>query len=182
MKFRFAVMISLAVSLVSLAALPVRAQVGTVPVHVFGSASCHLCEEATAYLRAVAERENAVVFWHVAKDNRRETDLMFAVAKELVVDVDGYPFIVVGRRAHVGWRGSTTGLIVTRELAQVRVAGEEDVVTRLENQLTEATESEPPRSSAWLVSLIAAGLLSLVVAVVAALVIAIVITRKRSAL
>jgi len=121
-----------------------HAQTSGIAIHIFGSSKCHLCGEASAYLRAVAEREGAAVLWHDSDESPREARLMRAVAAELKVTVDGYPFIVVGRRAHLGWKGATTGLIVTNELAQVRAAGDEDVVARLDATLPAVPDIQTP--------------------------------------
>jgi hypothetical protein len=161
---------SLLVVAVLMATVPsqAQAQAAGIAIHVFGSSKCQLCGEAAAYLRTVAEREGAVVYWHDSDESPREATLMRAVAKDLQMTVDGYPFIVVGRRAHLGWKGATTGLIITNEVSQVREAGDEDVVARVEAELAAASagraDGTPPRFRVSVTGL--AALLVLVVVVV----------------
>jgi hypothetical protein len=177
-KWIFAVALALSLSTAAVGVAPASAQErAQTAIHLFGSSECPLCLEAITYLRSVAEREGAVVYWHPAKDSARESALMRAVAGELGVAASGYPYIVVGRRAHVGWKGSTTGLQLTNELAQVRETGEDDVVATLETSMDDKLRSGetagPPRLGIGMV-----GLGAIAVIVLAAATVAVVIKRK----
>lgn len=110
------------------------------PVHVFGSSSCSLCQEAATYLRFVAQREGTTFYFHDVSQGGEPLRLMMETEKELGVTADGAPFIVVGHHWRVGWDRNRVGPQVENDLVVARANAESDAVA----VATERLKSEPP--------------------------------------
>lgn len=116
-------------------------------IHLFGSVSCDLCHEAASYLASVAKRNGTSFYYHDLNGTPESYRLMRNVASELGVKATGTPFIVVGRRAHVGWNRDITGPMVEDDLALARLAGDEDVVALQMSLLATSPDAAPAQGA-----------------------------------
>lgn len=139
------------------------------PVHVFGSPSCSLCEEAATYLRFVAQREGTIFYFHDVSQGGEALRLMGETEKELGVTADGVPFIVVGRHWRIGWDRSRVGPQVEDDLVVARANAEPDAVAvaaeRLKREPPLLPKAKPPLGWALGLVVLAAGLGALYVVI-----------------
>lgn len=123
--FRFFVFIFFAIILF----LPVRAS-ESVTVHLFWSNGCPHCQKERAFLDQLKLKYSEVIIKsYEISENRKNSDLLTKVGKEMGVRVAGVPFTVVGSNYIVGYMNDeTTGREIEKLVLLVREENHQDVV------------------------------------------------------
>ena len=72
-------------------------------VYLFRREGCGYCEKALAYFDSIKEKYDIELITYEVLSSQENHDLMEAVAKKLNEDVDGVPYIVIGKKTFIGY-------------------------------------------------------------------------------
>ncbi len=106
---------------------------GAVDVYFFWAIGCPHCESEKPFLEALArEKEYMTVHDFEVTQNAQNVDLIKKVGKELMVNVSGVPFTVVGDEYFVGWQSAeSTGQAIAQKVEEMHTNGGKNVVGAL---------------------------------------------------
>lgn len=101
-----------------------------VDIYFFWALGCPHCEDEKPFLEALSrEFDYVTVHDFEVTENKDNINLLKNVGKELVVNVSGVPFTVVGDEYFIGWQSAdTTGQAISQKVQEIHNNGGEDVV------------------------------------------------------
>ena len=101
-----------------------------VDIYFFWAVGCPHCEDEKPFLEALSgEFDYVTVHDFEVTENKDNIDLLKKIGKELMVNVSGVPFTVVGDEYFIGWQSAdTTGQAISRQVQEMHENGGENVV------------------------------------------------------